>query len=463
MKKAITNRWIAAYFALTFLFVSNSAMAQIKIVGNDYSQNLSGSKSYYDRDVDFEKYFPVFSSAERFPVLSPDFDRFMNLTGDTIYNCKDRGKSDHNVGGPWDGFTIKDGVGEDLREFPKGYYVVSGYVFCTENADSIREKAGLDKLGDMKIYWPDRREYCQKRCIRTLKEEILELGDAFDTYKLLFYQWYVVLNPLDENDTRTYYLRAELMDYLQIIQLKYYNQLVGFIGNEIRLIEYDFKAYKNLDKIVKDGISGDIIKLEDDEYEVVDVVLKYKFFEGYKVYIVLKGERTGSFALETIGIYYTYSTDDLRDVFGGTKSYDKRARSSLGIPTIKALYNTHTTCITTIIKDKDWQTLEQRAKKTKEQQEKEWKQQQKQIEQEKANKESAYKNQMITKYGSQYGGLVANRQVAIGMTKEMCQDAWGKPINTYKTITQITTEEVWCYNYKTRIYFVNDIVVRIEN
>ena len=97
MKKAITIRWIAAFLAVTIIFMSNSAMAQIKIVGNDYSQNLTGSKSYYDRDVDFENYFPVFSSAERFPVLSPDFDRFMNLTGDTIYNCKDRDKSDHNV------------------------------------------------------------------------------------------------------------------------------------------------------------------------------------------------------------------------------------------------------------------------------------------------------------------------------------------------------------------------------
>lgn len=53
--------------------------------------------------------------------------------------------------------------------------------------------------------------------------------------------------------------------------------------------------------------------------------------------------------------------------------------------------------------------------------------------------------------------------MAIGMTKEMCKDAWGTPINKYRTTTAGSVTEVWCYNYKTRIYFVNGKVQQIDD
>ena len=43
MKKTNTFRWLVALFVVIFI-VSNSAMAQIKIVGDDYSNELTGSK-----------------------------------------------------------------------------------------------------------------------------------------------------------------------------------------------------------------------------------------------------------------------------------------------------------------------------------------------------------------------------------------------------------------------------------
>ena len=82
--------------------------------------------------------------------------------------------------------------------------------------------------------------------------------------------------------------------------------------------------------------------------------------------------------------------------------------------------------------------------------------------QEIAEKQAA-KASLVEKYGSQFGELVAKKQVAIGMSKEMCRDAWGRPMNTYRTTTRFGQSEVWCYNYKSRIYFYDGKVVMIDN
>ena len=88
---------------------------------------------------------------------------------------------------------------------------------------------------------------------------------------------------------------------------------------------------------------------------------------------------------------------------------------------------------------------------------------QQQEQQEKANREAAHKQQMLAKYGSQFGELVSNKQIALGMTKDMCRDAWGNPMNIYRTTTSFGQSEVWCYNYKTMIYFFEGKVVQIDD
>ncbi|PZF73569.1 cell envelope integrity protein TolA [Taibaiella soli] len=72
-----------------------------------------------------------------------------------------------------------------------------------------------------------------------------------------------------------------------------------------------------------------------------------------------------------------------------------------------------------------------------------------------ANAERKKKRQedLITKYGYNYGTAIANGKVIIGMTKEMCIAAWGKPINVNSTITANVTQEQWVYNMKTYLYF----------
>lgn len=90
MKKNIIKA--VTLFFVAILFVCNTGNAQIEVVGNDYSANLTGSKSCYDRDVDFERYFPsinTVSPREAYGEFSPEVSKDLNMTGDTLYLYKD--------------------------------------------------------------------------------------------------------------------------------------------------------------------------------------------------------------------------------------------------------------------------------------------------------------------------------------------------------------------------------------
>ena len=81
----------------------------------------------------------------------------------------------------------------------------------------------------------------------------------------------------------------------------------------------------------------------------------------------------------------------------------------------------------------------------------------------KKQEQTEFRKLMISKYGYEKGEIIADKQIAIGMTAEMVRDAWGRPLNTYRTTTSNGLSEVWCYNYKTRVYFFDGKVVRIDN
>lgn len=85
------------------------------------------------------------------------------------------------------------------------------------------------------------------------------------------------------------------------------------------------------------------------------------------------------------------------------------------------------------------------------------------IREEEAEKAKEYKNKIILKYGEVYGNAILKGQVMLGMTKEMCREAWGIPVDSYNTTTVLGTTSVWLYNYKTYLHFVADKLVKIEN
>ena len=48
MKAINTQKYVAALVLVALLCITNATEAQIKVVGDDYSNNLTGAKSYYD-------------------------------------------------------------------------------------------------------------------------------------------------------------------------------------------------------------------------------------------------------------------------------------------------------------------------------------------------------------------------------------------------------------------------------
>lgn len=66
----------------------------------------------------------------------------------------------------------------------------------------------------------------------------------------------------------------------------------------------------------------------------------------------------------------------------------------------------------------------------------------------------------ISKYGEERGTLIANGNVAIGMDKEMCREAWGKPLYEYRDQSVEHTLEIWNYG-SDKLYFENDVLKRI--
>ena len=73
-----------------------------------------------------------------------------------------------------------------------------------------------------------------------------------------------------------------------------------------------------------------------------------------------------------------------------------------------------------------------------------------------------YINQCVKKYGLEFGNLISQGKVKIGMNKDMCNAAWGKPILITKTTTEDKTYELWAYGMNLKLYFDNDLLIRID-
>ena len=85
-------------------------------------------------------------------------------------------------------------------------------------------------------------------------------------------------------------------------------------------------------------------------------------------------------------------------------------------------------------------------------------------EKEKIEKEKL-RNEYIQQFGSKFGNLVADGKVDIGMSKEMCQKAYGYPGKVYQSKTESGTFDVWKYEMNIAniyLYFLDDKLKKIE-
>lgn len=71
--------------------------------------------------------------------------------------------------------------------------------------------------------------------------------------------------------------------------------------------------------------------------------------------------------------------------------------------------------------------------------------------------------QIMQKYGQKYGSLICEGKVCLNMTKEMCIEAWGRPIYVNSTIVKGMVAEQWVYGWRTYLYFDNNVLTAIQN
>lgn len=72
------------------------------------------------------------------------------------------------------------------------------------------------------------------------------------------------------------------------------------------------------------------------------------------------------------------------------------------------------------------------------------------------------KASLINKYGSSNANLILEGKVKIGMTAEMCREAWGSPYDINKTIGSWGIHEQWVYD-GSYLYFEDGILTSIQN
>ena len=68
-------------------------------------------------------------------------------------------------------------------------------------------------------------------------------------------------------------------------------------------------------------------------------------------------------------------------------------------------------------------------------------------------KQTQYKEELIKKYGKQYGSLIADGKICVGMTKEMCMAAKGSPCKKSTHTDRYDTIEVWTYHCNSSFYY----------
>ena len=95
--------------------------------------------------------------------------------------------------------------------------------------------------------------------------------------------------------------------------------------------------------------------------------------------------------------------------------------------------------------------------------ERERQQRQQEMEKRMANEKQQRRADLIANYGEEFGNMIADNKIVLGMTKDMCYEAWGNPQDKYNTTTSLGNTSVWVYNYKTYLYFYDGVLKQIDN
>lgn len=82
---------------------------------------------------------------------------------------------------------------------------------------------------------------------------------------------------------------------------------------------------------------------------------------------------------------------------------------------------------------------------------------------ERETQEREHRTALYRKYGKATAQLILQGKVRIGMTREMCREAWGAPDDINRTSGSWGVHEQWVYGLGSYLYFENGILDAIQN
>lgn len=460
-----------------FLLIGFSLMhvidisAQIKVADDAYKESLSASK-YVTEPISIENCFNAYDGS----ILDLFYKK--NLVGDTIY-----------TNGAKVNCLVVDHVAKSIVKrphnecpIPKGYYRITG-IFLSNDVGSKEMAEEIYLLVDSGYSITGNGNNLQSResledylkRVNSSGKTLSEINTMVQEYKLrgelpcdLNMRVFHRLESLDSS--MVYYTSIDVYSKNYYLPVKFYNLLERELkGNDV------YMTYKRegggyvwpSSRKLEDALTGTTIFQKDSLFRCIDIVVNDKL----QPCCVLEGANTGKFAIminklvetnkrEDCVSYYSTPTDKM------TIWQPNPYESSKG----KLIRDRHFSASRyknteewQIIKVNDLNKIYTETKRYLALTAAQQKQEADKYMAEMKAKEAKRKHELCNKYGNEYGTLIASKKVALGMTSEMCKQAWGTPTMISNMIDATGKYTIWKYNLRTIIFFRNGLVVRIQN
>lgn len=445
------------------------AFAQIKLVDNVYKEQMTASH-YVTEPIFIDNIFYEYDGTSR------NHDE-TNIVGDTLF-CNNSYRGWYiNINHKNKHISVEDTI-------PRGYYLVTDIFIgrdygaekiaadiysLVENGYSINTKMngnGYDYGGSRK------RLQSNLNFSGNYEASLSEMNTRIQECKLKGEKTYVPSGSwcrIESLDS-AHVVFTELFSLRECLPVRYYNFLCNELKGQNVYLTYS-SGYNDdyvspSERKIRDALTGTTIFQKDSLFHCVDIIVDNDLY----TYCILEGAHTGKFATlieelrEDKNLYY-YSTPknnitiwkpNNKSCYGLKKLIRSRYFTAyMGKKELKVDRRTYRQ----LIKVDDLNAIYAETKKY---QALTVVQKRQETERNKKKREK-HKQELCAKYGNEYGILIANKKVALGMTPEMCKQSWGTPIQISNMVDSTGKYTVWKYNIKTYIYFYNGIVTKIAN
>lgn len=249
--------------SLLLLLFSLPSFSQIKVVGSDYSKNLSANNQ---EPTEILSVFEDYDGLSRYATL-------YNCVGDTVYVAEKKYA--------WLEINHECKMINDGGEIAPGYYVITGIIIGNDEVEKINEKViELQSLGFTGEHNPNTGGYSERREF---------LNEYFTKYKGGKLQYVFAFKMQQVGTDNEIYIKYNSMNY-GIIPVRFFNYVCGKMLKN--------KVYPT--NLTPDALTGQEIESKDEFYLCKEIVVG-KMAPGsggdsYDILAILEGQNTGSFA-----------------------------------------------------------------------------------------------------------------------------------------------------------------------